>query len=98
MRLLEMTTAHVASCLRRLGMSRHVDAFQRHGIDGRACDYLDGDVLRLQLNVASRDERRRFLEWVERMQPFSDPYKRAAHAAGVAWLHVLRDSDIEAVL
>ena len=68
LRLHEMRVTHVASCLRRLGLARYADAFGRCSINGYMCDFLDEELLELQLGVAEPEHRRIFLEWVEQMQ------------------------------
>ena len=65
----EMRVSHVLSCLRRLGLPQYCAAFERCGIDGHMCDFLDEELLEFQLGVAEPAHRRRFLEWCESMQP-----------------------------
>ena len=67
-RLREMKVAHVLKCLQRLGMSQYASAFERSEIDGYMCDFLDEELLELQLGMASAEHRRRFLAWVDSMQ------------------------------
>ena len=68
LRLHEMRTTHVVSCLRRLGLARYADAFEESKVDGYMCDFLDEELLELKLGVAEPEHRRIFLDWVEQMQ------------------------------
>jgi len=67
-RLREMRVSHVLKCLQRLQMDQYAPAFERYDIDGWMCDFLDEEILEMQLGVAEPEHRRRFLSWVESMQ------------------------------
>jgi len=74
-----MKVAHVLKCLQRLGMSQYASAFERSEIDGYMCDFLDEELLELQLGVANTEHRRRFLAWVDSMQhPHLERFERCA--------------------
>ena len=67
-RLHEMVGAQVGKVLRRLGLGVHAAAFERDGIDGGMCDFLDDEMLEHQLGMGE-EHRRVFLRWVESMRP-----------------------------
>ncbi len=55
----------VASWLEHLGLSEHVAAFKREGVDGKMLATLSDDELELELGVGSLLHRRRMLLEIE---------------------------------